>query len=1017
MSRLTRAIAIRPGEGRLVMFVAGGFAAVDAGRGMGEVGVDTLVLTRLGEDALPPLFIGLGLASLVLTLAYGAALSRSTSERFFPLVLVILAAALGLEWVLALSGVEAILPVIWVSIYAAGLLLLTAMWTVAGFTFDARQAKRLFPLLTSAAIVGSLAGYLSAIAVQRVVGSEALILAEALLFLVAAVLLFGLGPRIRPRRAPGESAPGMLAAVTSGGAYVAAFPLMRLVAVAYVLLAILLFSVTFPFLAAMNAAFPTEDELLPALAAISAVVTVASFLTGTLLANRLYARFGVATVALTLPLVYLVGFGLWIVRFGTTTAVVFRLTQQVTQRGISNAAWSAFYSVVPARRRGQVLAFMDGVPGQIGTMLSGALLIVATSLAMEQVFVLGSVAALACLGVGLRIRRAYASNLVATLREGRGEQVLEGGPGLQVLARDARVITELRAATRAPKASQRLLAADVLGRLQARSAGPDLRRLCRDTDSRVRLVALSAVAGMGTDEARDLLIEALRDEDAAVRARAIALLRTGLLDADAPGADLERLRRDSSPLVRAELAVALAAGGRVTAANGLIAALLGDPDPTSRTAALEVIARAPGVLEGPIPADLLADPSADVRAAALRALAARAEGAVPHALEALADPARDVRLAAAAILRQRADAGASVLEVLSSGPERAREPALLALEGHTDGGIRLGILAWSQEQVRRATELRGHAATFSGSAATDTSPSAAFLGEVMRRREEGIEAGLLQALSILGAPEASGLIRRCLHAVDPEVRAQAIEALDALGDPRLARGVVELLDRAPGADSGIASDDLAAATMLLDDRDPWVRVLALCTLSERLREEWAAIARLVREDPDPVVREAVEIGAVGSPKGGAKMPERLQLVSRIERMLALRCVPIFAALDPEDLQRVAASACERSWGPDDVVMAEGELGDELVVIVEGEVRVVHGLGSDEHIVRRFGVGDHIGELAVLREAPRAATVIAEASGLRGLVISGEAVRALLRERPEAATAMLATLADRISRRT
>ncbi len=59
----------------------------------------------------------------------------------------VLAAGLAVEWLIALSGVEAIFPFVWISVYAAGLLLLTAMWTVGGFTFDARQAKRLFPLL------------------------------------------------------------------------------------------------------------------------------------------------------------------------------------------------------------------------------------------------------------------------------------------------------------------------------------------------------------------------------------------------------------------------------------------------------------------------------------------------------------------------------------------------------------------------------------------------------------------------------------------------------------------------------------------------------------------------------------------------------------------------------------------------------------------------------------------------------------------------------------------------------
>ena len=73
-------------------------------------------------------------------------------------------------------------------------------------------------------------------------------------------------------------------------------------------------------------------------------------------------------------------------------------------------------------------------------------------------------------------------------------------------------------------------------------------------------------------------------------------------------------------------------------------------------------------------------------------------------------------------------------------------------------------------------------------------------------------------------------------------------------------------------------------------------------------------------------------------------------------------------------------------------MREGDVGDELIVIVEGSVRVVrYRPNGAERLVRRYEAGDHIGELAVLREAPRAATVIAEDAGMRGLVIGGAGI--------------------------
>src|SRR6187200_945296 len=106
MASLARLIAVRPGESRLVVLVAGTFAAVEMGRGFGEVGVDTLVLTRIGQGALPPLYVALGVVGLIVSLTYGAALARSRSERFFPRLLLLIAGILAIEWLVALSGVE-----------------------------------------------------------------------------------------------------------------------------------------------------------------------------------------------------------------------------------------------------------------------------------------------------------------------------------------------------------------------------------------------------------------------------------------------------------------------------------------------------------------------------------------------------------------------------------------------------------------------------------------------------------------------------------------------------------------------------------------------------------------------------------------------------------------------------------------------------------------------------------------------------------------------------------------------
>jgi putative ABC transport system ATP-binding protein len=86
----------------------------------------------------------------------------------------------------------------------------------------------------------------------------------------------------------------------------------------------------------------------------------------------------------------------------------------------------------------------------------------------------------------------------------------------------------------------------------------------------------------------------------------------------------------------------------------------------------------------------------------------------------------------------------------------------------------------------------------------------------------------------------------------------------------------------------------------------------------------------------------------------------------------LKDVDAFKALTPNELTHVAERMNKRHYMPDEVVIREGEIGHELLLISEGEVRVERG-GRE---VARLGAGEFFGELALLSGNPRNATVVA-----------------------------------------
>jgi putative ABC transport system ATP-binding protein len=86
----------------------------------------------------------------------------------------------------------------------------------------------------------------------------------------------------------------------------------------------------------------------------------------------------------------------------------------------------------------------------------------------------------------------------------------------------------------------------------------------------------------------------------------------------------------------------------------------------------------------------------------------------------------------------------------------------------------------------------------------------------------------------------------------------------------------------------------------------------------------------------------------------------------------LKRVEVFQNLTPTELTNLAEKATRRHFAPGQVVIREGETGEELFVISEGEVEIVRR----NREVARLGTGDFFGELALISGEPRNATVTA-----------------------------------------
>jgi CRP-like cAMP-binding protein len=111
----------------------------------------------------------------------------------------------------------------------------------------------------------------------------------------------------------------------------------------------------------------------------------------------------------------------------------------------------------------------------------------------------------------------------------------------------------------------------------------------------------------------------------------------------------------------------------------------------------------------------------------------------------------------------------------------------------------------------------------------------------------------------------------------------------------------------------------------------------------------------------------------------------------------LQAIPLFAGLSKKQRRAVAAIADEVDVKPGEILCREGDVADVFFAIERGSVRVVRG----DQYLDELGPGDFFGEIGLIEDAPRNASVIAE-SPVRAVVLSGSALRRIDREQPPVA---------------
>jgi len=119
-------------------------------------------------------------------------------------------------------------------------------------------------------------------------------------------------------------------------------------------------------------------------------------------------------------------------------------------------------------------------------------------------------------------------------------------------------------------------------------------------------------------------------------------------------------------------------------------------------------------------------------------------------------------------------------------------------------------------------------------------------------------------------------------------------------------------------------------------------------------------------------------------------------------------VPLFTACTPEEIAAITAVAQEHAYDPGQIIVTQGTPGQAFYTVLSGRVEIIR----DNSSLGTFGPGDFFGEMSLLDQAPRSATIRA-IEPTRCLMLSSWDFKAVLESHPSIAVKLLEVLSRRL----
>ena len=1022
---------------------------------------ETAFLKRYGVEYMPLVnMVNAVLTFFVMGVMTGF-MTRLPGARLMARLFIFCGLSVAGIWAVIPFGIDLVYPALFMLKSQYEVLLALLFWNLANDLFNTRQSKRLFPLITAGGVIGQILSSFATPMVARWLNLDNLLLVYMGTVLIGAWVVHAMGRRFPTLLFQKTTASEKKTHSSIIEEFKTVLPLLKSSVLVKILVVVAFMAnvvipiMNYQFNYAVNEQFATEASLIKFFGYFRGVLNIVSLVI-LLFMGKLFDRFGLPVALMFHPFNYLLVFFAFLFRFDAVAAMYARMSANIIRTTINIPAMAVVTGLFPESYRAMIRPFLRGTVVRIGLFLGSGFILLSSDLfhprylsLVAMPFVLAWVVAIYIL------KRQYAGILLGLVSDNRIDFRSLDASELSQVFRDKRIQENFVQRFHQASGENCLWHGQLLRSISFPNFDTHLIATLRkeqDMQTRIGLIELfSDQAGPVVVEVFNELIETGEPDlvvamieaghrispntfapfnrrifesslPIEIKARAVGSLYTVVPAQFGPLIETWLISEDAGTRSAGVIAAGVCRDMRF--AERLKTLLRSCDDDAMLLLILKSLRTINATSLNPIVVRRLLDPDPHMRRAVLEVYLIEDEASLKNVIALLGDDSVDiVKVAREKIKSADYQNSLRLIKSLSLPQKKVREALFDLLK---DMAIKdLDIFRFVQLQARTCYQLTAQAKGI-------RQLSDGALKELLALHlDERVWFALQTTIRVLATQDRSGQMNQLAHGIfstDQRQRANSLEAMDDILDKSIVRLLMPLLEHMDPAERiavgrRLFPDDVKEQSIpalfenLLNSRN-WITLVLTLTMMRQFETLSITPTRIktLAGDSNPHVallaRQLMGKKSDHRPGRESEM-DTTSSIPLTDKILHLKSIEIFSNLSINELATVATVTKEVAFDAGAQVFREGERGDTLYLVMDGDVAVVKGGKQEiEFELDSIGAGDYFGEMALFGDDQRSATIRVKKDS-RFLTLNKEELQKIVREYPQIALHICGVLSLRI----